>query len=112
MLTKPQPYEGCRGSRGRCQGQDPRGRGRGRGQDPRGRGLDFWPQGRIRGQVFDAAEVWNTELRLMASWHREALRLEAVLHEAEAKTHEAEAEARFFGLEDEARPRGLTSLVE
>ena len=37
--------------------------------------------------------------------------LEAVLHKA--KTHEAEAhkaKARFFGLEAEARPRGLTSL--
>ena len=55
---------------------------------------------------------------------REASRLEAKTHEAEAKpyeaeaeaeatTHEAEAEAeaRFFGLEAEARPRGLTSLV-
>ena len=31
--------------------------------------------------------------------------------EAEATTHEAEAEARFFGLEAEARPRGLTSLL-
>ena len=54
---------------------------------------------------------------------REASRLEAKTHEAEAKTHEAEAEAttheaeaeaeaeaRFFGLEAEARPRGLTSL--
>ena len=30
--------------------------------------------------------------------------------EAEAKTLEAEAEAGYFGLEDEARPRGLTSL--
>ena len=46
--------------------------------------------------------------------------LEAKTHEAEAKTHEAEAEAttheaeaeaRFFGLEAEARPRGLTSLL-
>ena len=58
--------------------------------------------------------------------------LKAVLHEAEAKTHKAEArtheaeartqeaeaeakthqaEARFFGLEAEARPRGLTSLM-
>ena len=44
--------------------------------------------------------------------------LEAILHEAKAKTHEAEAEvktqeaeARFFDLEAEARPRGLTSLV-
>ena len=55
-------------------------------------------------------------------WPREASRLEAKTHEAEAKTHEAEAEAttheaeaeaeaRFFGLEAEARPRGLTSLV-
>ena len=35
--------------------------------------------------------------------------LEAVLHEAETKTHEAEAS--FFGLEAEARPRGLTSLA-
>ena len=50
---------------------------------------------------------------------REASRLEAKTHEAEAKpheaeatTHEAEAEARFFGLEAEARPRGLTSLVQ
>ena len=46
---------------------------------------------------------------------REASRLEAKTHEAEAKTHEAEAEAeaeaRFFGLEAEARPRGLTSLA-
>ena len=57
---------------------------------------------------------------------REASRLEAKTHEAEAKTHEAEAEAeaeattheakaeaeaRFFGLEAEARPRGLTSLL-
>ena len=50
-------------------------------------------------------------LGLLASWPQEALRLEAVLHEAE--THEAEArteaEARFFGLffglEAEARPR-------
>ena len=54
---------------------------------------------------------------------REASRLEAKTHEAEAKPHEAEAEAeattheaeaeaeaRFFGLEAEARPRGLTSL--
>ena len=54
---------------------------------------------------------------------REASRLEAKTHEAEAGTHEAEAEAeattheaeaeaeaRFFGLEAEARPRGLTSL--
>ena len=56
---------------------------------------------------------------------REASRLEAKTHEAEAKTHEAEAEAEaeattheakaeaeasFFGLEAEARPRGLTSL--
>ena len=54
---------------------------------------------------------------------REASRLEAKTHEAEAKTYEAEAEAeattheaeteaetRFFGLEAEARPRGLTSL--
>ena len=48
---------------------------------------------------------------------REASRLEAKTHEAEATTHEAkaeatthEAEARFFGLEAEARPRGLTSL--
>ena len=34
--------------------------------------------------------------------------------EAEATTHEAEAEAeaRFFGLEAEARPRGLTSLID
>ena len=37
-------------------------------------------------------------------------------HDAEAKTHKAEAttheaEARFFGLEAEARPRGLTSLI-
>ena len=52
-------------------------------------------------------------------WPREASRLEAKTHEAEAKTHEAEAttheaeaEARFFGLEAEARPRGLTSLVQ
>src|SRR6059036_2055511 len=30
--------------------------------------------------------------------------------EAEAKTLEAEAEAGYFGLEAEARPRGLTSL--
>ena len=52
-------------------------------------------------------------------WPRKASRLEARTHEAEAKTHEAEAEAttheaeaeaRFFGLEAEARPRGLTSL--
>ena len=51
-------------------------------------------------------------------WPREASRLEAKTHEAEAEaeatTHEAEAEAeaeaRFFGLEAEARPRGLTSL--
>ena len=63
-------------------------------------------------------------LGLQASWPLEASRLEAVLHEAEAKTHEAEAEARtheaeaeaktheaeaeaearFFGLEAEARP--------
>ena len=58
-------------------------------------------------------------------WPREASRLEAKTHEAEAKTHEAEAEGRgrghnprgeaeaeamFFGLEAEARPRGLTSL--
>ena len=70
-------------------------------------------------------------LGLLASWPREASRLEAVLPEAEAKTHEAEAkaeartheaeaeaktheaeaEARFFGLEAEARPRGLTSLT-
>ena len=55
---------------------------------------------------------------------REASRLEAKPHEAEATTHEAEAkaeattheaeanaEARFFGLEAEARPRGLTSLT-
>ena len=55
---------------------------------------------------------------------REASRLEAKTHEAEAKPHEAEAEAeattheaeaeaeaRFFGLEAEARPRGLTSLA-
>ena len=53
---------------------------------------------------------------------REASRPEAKTHEAEAKTHEAEAEAttheaevkaeaRFFGLEAEARPRGLTSLA-
>ena len=55
---------------------------------------------------------------------REASRLEAKTHEAEAGTHEAEAEAeattheaeaeaeaRFFGLEAEARPRGLTSLI-
>ena len=47
---------------------------------------------------------------------REASRLEAKTHEAEAKPHEAEAEAttheaRFFGLEAEARPRGLTSLL-
>ena len=51
---------------------------------------------------------------------REASRLEAKTHETEATTHEAEAkaeattheaEARFFGLEAEARPRGLTSLV-
>ena len=49
---------------------------------------------------------------------REASRLEAKTHEAEAKTPEAEAkattheaEARFFGLETEARPRGLTSLT-
>ena len=55
---------------------------------------------------------------------REASRLEAKTHEAEATTHEAEAkaeattheakaeaEATFFGLEAEARPRGLTSLV-
>ena len=48
---------------------------------------------------------------------REASRLEAKTHEAEAEaeatTHEAEAEAeaRFFGLEAEARPRGLTSLT-
>ena len=58
-------------------------------------------------------------------WLREASRLEAKTHEAEATTHEAEAkaeattheaeakaEARFFGLEAEARPRGLTSLVQ
>ena len=71
-------------------------------------------------------------LELLACWPREASRLEAVLHEAEAKTHEAEAmtheaeamtheakaktyeaetEARFFGLEAEARPQGLTSLI-
>src|SRR5437867_9141855 len=31
--------------------------------------------------------------------------------EAEAKTLEAEAEAGFFGLEAEARPRGLTSPI-
>ena len=51
---------------------------------------------------------------------REASRLEAKTHEAETTTHEAEAttheaeaevEARFFGLEAEARPRGLTSLL-
>ena len=55
---------------------------------------------------------------------REASRLEAKTHEAEAKPHEAEAEAeattheaeaeaeaRFFGLEAEARPRGLTSCL-
>ena len=54
---------------------------------------------------------------------REASRLEAKTHEAEAKPHEAEAEATtheaeaeaeatFFGLEAEARPRGLTSLPD
>ena len=55
---------------------------------------------------------------LLASWPREASRLEAVFHEAEAmtheaeaKTHEAKAEAKFFGLEAEARPLGLTSLI-
>ena len=44
---------------------------------------------------------------------REASRLEAKTHEAEATAHEAEAEtkARFFGLEAEARPRGLTSMI-
>ena len=55
---------------------------------------------------------------------REASRLEAKTHEAEARTHEAEAttheaeakattheaKARFFGLEADSRPRGLTSL--
>ena len=54
---------------------------------------------------------------------REASRLESKTHEAEAKPHEADAEAdattheaeaeveaRFFGLEAEARPRGLASL--
>ena len=41
---------------------------------------------------------------------REASRLEAKTHEAEATT--PEAEARFFGLEAEARPRGLTSLLK
>ena len=47
------------------------------------------------------------------SWSREALSIEAVLHEAKAKTHEAEAEtntheaeARYFGLVAEARLRG------
>ena len=64
----------------------------------------------------------------ITSWPREASRLEAVLHEAEAKTHETdveartheaeakakthEAEDRFFGLEAEARSRGLTSLLQ
>ena len=45
---------------------------------------------------------------------REASRLEAKTHEAEAEaeatTNEAVAEARFFGLEAEARSRGLASL--
>ena len=50
-------------------------------------------------------------LGLLASWPREASRLEVALHKAKAKTHEAEAKARFFGLEAEARPRGLTSLL-
>ena len=42
------------------------------------------------------------------------LEAEAKTLEAEAKTLEAEAEAEagYFGLEAEARPRGLTSLHE
>ena len=42
------------------------------------------------------------------AFYTRAASLEAVLHEAEAKT--LEAEARFFGLEAEVRPRCLTSL--
>ena len=44
--------------------------------------------------------------------HEAEAKAEADNHEAEAeeaKTHEAEA--RFFGLEAEAKPRGLTSLL-
>ena len=78
--------------------------------------------------------LYKTSLRFAAAWETSgnssliyfqshSSRLEAKTHEAEAKTHEAEAttheaeattheaEARFFGLEAEARPRGLTSLV-
>ena len=38
------------------------------------------------------------------------LEAEARTLEAEARTLESEAEAGYFGLEAEARPRGLTSL--
>ena len=66
---------------------------------------------------------FQSQVSFRFGWPREASRLEARTHEAEAKPHEAEAEAeattheaeaeaeaRFFGLEAEARPRGLTSL--
>ena len=58
-------------------------------------------------------------LWLLGSWPWEASRplheAEARTNEAEVKTHETEvktheAEARFLGLKDETRPRGLTSL--
>ena len=48
----------------------------------------------------------HSKLGLIAFWLRRASTLKTVLHEAEAKTHEAE----FSGLEAENRPRGLTSL--
>ena len=77
---------------------------------------DFWEF------VVDLLPITFRSVSAVNSRPREASRLEAKTHEAEAKTHEAEAEAttheaeaeaeaRFFGLEAEARPRGLTSLL-
>ena len=76
--------------------------------------IDFWEL------VIDLYPITYIRFRFGCR-PREASRLEAKTHEAEAMTHEAEteattheaeakAEARFFGLEAEARPRGLTSL--
>ena len=75
--------------------------------------IDFWEF------VIDLYPITYIRFRF-GCWPRKASRLEAKTHEAEAitheaeaeaTTHEAEAEARFFGLEAEARPRGLTSLA-
>ena len=57
--------------------------------------FSFWPRHRRRGQTLEAE----------AKTHEAEAKAEATGHEAKA-----EAEAIRFGLEAEARPRGLTSL--